>query len=216
VEAGELRNGGTRAVSGTLVLTRAMSDTRAAARVEHLGLLRALDVLERAVAYFDCAGDLFYANPAFARELENCPASAWLHQEIRAFVDVLCARSSSEERASGERRVEREVAHGRIRYRLKGGPIPLGSGPPGDVVVVMVDSPPLFPSDLALRERFGLSRQESRILRLLIDGRSNMEIARVLSISSHTVRHHLESIFPKLRVRSRTEIASKLLRAEEE
>lgn len=110
---------------------------------------------------------------------------------------------------------QRDVANGGMRYRLKGAAIPLGSGAPGDVVLVMIESPPPFPSDLALRERFGLSRQESRILRLLIDGRTNREIARALSISPHTVRHHLESIFPKLRVRSRAEIASKLFRMEE-
>lgn len=187
-----------------------MSESHPGARTEHLALLRALDVLERAVAYFDCAGRLLYASPAFRRELAGCHASAWLHQEVQALVDAMCARSGAE-----EGRVEREVTNGGIRYRLKGCPIPLGSDPPGDVVLVMLESPPWLVSDPELRGRFGLSRQESRILRLLVDGRTNGEIARALSISPHTVRHHLESIFPKLGVRSRAEIASRLLRAGE-
>jgi DNA-binding CsgD family transcriptional regulator len=48
-------------------------------------------------------------------------------------------------------------------------------------------------------------------MRCVEDGLSNAEIARQLWIQPTTVRKHLENIFAKLGVRSRTAALSKLL-----
>jgi LuxR family maltose regulon positive regulatory protein len=50
-----------------------------------------------------------------------------------------------------------------------------------------------------------LSSQELRVLRLLIPGRSNAEIARELVISVNTVRTHVQNIYRKLDVHNRAE-----------
>jgi DNA-binding CsgD family transcriptional regulator len=50
----------------------------------------------------------------------------------------------------------------------------------------------------------GLSPREREVLRLVADGRTNREIARCLSISAHTVAHHVTSILNKLGLESRT------------
>jgi LuxR family maltose regulon positive regulatory protein len=50
-----------------------------------------------------------------------------------------------------------------------------------------------------------LSDQEQRILRLLVVGRSNPEIARELVISVNTVKTHVQSLYRKLNVRNRIE-----------
>jgi LuxR family transcriptional regulator, maltose regulon positive regulatory protein len=50
-----------------------------------------------------------------------------------------------------------------------------------------------------------LSQQELRVLRLLVAGRSNAEIASELVVSNNTVKTHVKSIYRKLNVKSRDE-----------
>jgi DNA-binding CsgD family transcriptional regulator len=50
----------------------------------------------------------------------------------------------------------------------------------------------------------GLSPRELDVLRLVAKGKSNREIAAVLVISEHTVARHLQNIYAKLRLTSRT------------
>jgi ATP/maltotriose-dependent transcriptional regulator MalT len=54
------------------------------------------------------------------------------------------------------------------------------------------------------RDRYGLSPRELEVLRLLASGKSNREIAHSLVISEHTVARHMQHIFTKLGVTSRT------------
>jgi DNA-binding CsgD family transcriptional regulator/tetratricopeptide (TPR) repeat protein len=56
-----------------------------------------------------------------------------------------------------------------------------------------------------------LTAQEDRIARLVAEGLSNKEIAGRLVVSTKTVEGHLRSIFEKLGVRSRTQVARILL-----
>lgn len=51
-----------------------------------------------------------------------------------------------------------------------------------------------------------LSRREEDVVRLLMEGRSNREIAQTLKLSEHTIKNYLFRIFDKLGVSSRTEL----------
>jgi ATP/maltotriose-dependent transcriptional regulator MalT len=56
----------------------------------------------------------------------------------------------------------------------------------------------------AHRDIHGLTTRELQILRVLATGKSNHEIATELVISDHTVRRHIQNIFAKLGVSSRS------------
>ncbi len=58
--------------------------------------------------------------------------------------------------------------------------------------------------DAAPGDKHGLTARELEVLRLVAAGRSNREIAETLVISEHTVARHLQNIFAKLGVSSRT------------
>ena len=60
--------------------------------------------------------------------------------------------------------------------------------------------------------KFGLSRREIQVLRLLVAGRSNPEIAMTLFIGSRTAQSHVASILKKLQVSNRTEAAAVAMR----
>lgn len=51
-----------------------------------------------------------------------------------------------------------------------------------------------------------LTLREEQIVRLLLKGRTNKEIAISLSISDKTVKHHMTALIQKLHVRNRTEV----------
>jgi DNA-binding CsgD family transcriptional regulator len=57
-------------------------------------------------------------------------------------------------------------------------------------------------------ETHGLSQRELEVLRLVAAGKSNREIASALVISEHTVARHLQNIFAKLGLSSRTAAAA--------
>ncbi len=68
---------------------------------------------------------------------------------------------------------------------------------PGDLVPILLDS-------------YGLSERETDIVFLVCRGISTKEMAAELSISVHTVRDHLKSIFEKAGVNSRGELVAGL------
>lgn len=50
-----------------------------------------------------------------------------------------------------------------------------------------------------------LSQRELQVLRLLAANRRDLEIAEALSVTRHTVRHHLRKLFAKLDVQRRAD-----------
>lgn len=65
-----------------------------------------------------------------------------------------------------------------------------------------LDQPPETPP-----KAFGLTRREREIVDLMVAGYTNADIARQCSISEQTVKHHVSSIYDKLGVYNRVELA---------
>ncbi len=64
-------------------------------------------------------------------------------------------------------------------------------------------------------DRLGsLSQQERRVLDLIADGLTNRQIAAAMSLSDKTIKNYVTSLMAKLGVRSRTEAAVYITRAE--
>ena len=57
------------------------------------------------------------------------------------------------------------------------------------------------------RPKFGLTHRETEVIALIVGGYNNREIAKKFAISVDTVKHHLTSIFDKLGVSNRLELA---------
>jgi DNA-binding NarL/FixJ family response regulator len=64
----------------------------------------------------------------------------------------------------------------------------------------------------AAGSRVRLSERELDVVRLVVDGRSNDEIATRLGIGAKTVESHLRRLFERLDIASRTELATRALR----
>jgi DNA-binding NarL/FixJ family response regulator len=65
---------------------------------------------------------------------------------------------------------------------------------------------------LAAASHVRLSERELDVVRLVVDGRSNDEIAVRLGIGAKTVESHLRRLFERLDIASRTELATRALR----
>jgi DNA-binding NarL/FixJ family response regulator len=98
--------------------------------------------------------------------------------------------------------------HGTSGRWLRVTAIPMESGD-GHVGVMLE---PARPADLApiLLESYNLTPREIDIVLLLARGQATKEIATELSLSSHTVRDHVKSIFDKTGVTSRGELVARL------
>lgn len=73
--------------------------------------------------------------------------------------------------------------------------------------------PPTVAARLAQRVPcMELSSRELDVLRLIVDGKSNKEIASTLSVTESTIKNHVNSILNKLNVRDRTQAATTALR----
>lgn len=60
-------------------------------------------------------------------------------------------------------------------------------------------------------ELAGLTDRELDVVKLLLEGGSNDQVARQLHVSLHTVKSHVQAIFRKLEVRSRAELLARFV-----
>ncbi len=78
-------------------------------------------------------------------------------------------------------------------------------------------NPSVIPAKSTSRANFkaqhsNLTEREYEVLKLVVDGKSNLEIAKILNISEHTSKAHVCNIIQKLLVDDRTQAAVKAIK----
>jgi DNA-binding CsgD family transcriptional regulator len=79
------------------------------------------------------------------------------------------------------------------------------AGAPYGIAVTIEPSTAAERADLFVRA-FGLSAREAELLTAMATGADTRELAKVLSVSEHTVQDHLKNVFAKTSARSRSQL----------
>ncbi len=61
-----------------------------------------------------------------------------------------------------------------------------------------------------VQQRFGLSPRQAEVALLLAQGHTTADIAKMLDLTTHTVRHHAEQVLQRLNVRTRQQAMVRL------
>jgi len=170
--------------------------------------------LPEGVVLLDERARVVYENPAFHELLAEDPDARIERECVRAgrFVLTLAAAKrakSCPEEIIGPRATA--LRSGTAAYRLRSalvGPGVLDIGPMA--LVVLERTTPTGRLLERFRTRFRLTPRELAVSRLLAEGRSNEEVARLLGVSIHTARRHVEHVLMKLGVHSRAAVGATL------
>jgi DNA-binding CsgD family transcriptional regulator len=157
-------------------------------------------------------GEVVRLNRWLAELLRRMPRGRYLEEALGSF-----ARTIADTRPprTGARHVEppsmRELRTAMGTCRMWGWWVELDRYGLGRLVLMTVQPVDLEAvPDEVLRKRFGLTRRQIAVARLLAEGRSNEGIAVALCISQYTARHHTEAVMAKLGVSSRAEVGPRL------
>jgi DNA-binding NarL/FixJ family response regulator len=87
----------------------------------------------------------------------------------------------------------------------------VGQVAPGEILLRLLEGE--FENDnLVLKRKLQLTQRESEVLMWIARGKSNRDIAEILSLSPRTVNKHLEQIYSKLGVENRASAAALAVR----
>jgi DNA-binding CsgD family transcriptional regulator len=168
-----------------------------------------LDKIGQRLVLFTVAGREIYRTAVMRRTLAEDPE----HERIEAALEAVARGTAhmplGNNRPEHARLLRDDLTRREIRtstacYHLRGSLMgPDTVGPEPTVLVSMDHLVTEPPSAVTLRGRFGLTVREVQVACLLVQRLTNAEIASALGISSHTARHHTESVLMKVGVNTR-------------
>jgi DNA-binding CsgD family transcriptional regulator len=179
-------------------------------------LLPMLDRIGERLMLFSLTGRELHRNLSMRRTIEEDPDGERLREGAqgvaRAVIAYAQANGGETARLLGvEGDSAQQLGTTFGRYRMHGCIVGPDAPDAGAAVLVSVDRPtPELPGAQALRERFKLTVREVQVACLLVQRMTNEEIAGALGISTHTARHHTESVLLKTGVTSRRALHSML------
>jgi DNA-binding CsgD family transcriptional regulator len=174
-------------------------------------LARVMDVLPAELVLCSPGGAILHANQHARKRLDTGENRKSIREEIRFLcvglhlqIEEGAGREATEFVPQAERHVTLDGSEVHLRAVDLGVP---RHGRSPTTLILLDSQDPL--SDLDLEQQ-GLTPAEIRIARLVMRGRTNREIALSLSVSVHTVRHHVQHIHDKVGVSSRTQLLGTL------
>ena len=165
----------------------------------------ALDAAAQFLIAVDRAGDILWFTPQAYRLVEERfgePDGG----KLRLPENVI---EWLRQRASGD---PASVVGDEIAIDTRGARIRIGFGGSTDRGEIILRISAVASSDRneALRTRFALTRREAEVAAWIAQGKSNRDVAAILSLSPRTIDKHLEVIFAKMGVENRTALAATL------
>ena len=155
------------------------------------------------------SGHILEASPASLGLLERFfPGSGAAPAELPEVLHTWIARSRHWGLDRPAFTESRQFARASYSTKLRVHFIPDADSAAAGYLMLKSDRFELSQSDL---EGLALSSREREVLALVATGKTNGEVARVLAISARTVQKHLEHIFQKLGVETRTAAAIRAL-----
>lgn len=180
-------------------------------------LVETLDTFSHAVGIWRLDGTEAHRSTALRALLEAEGESARIVAEIQALArrtSRLLHRRPKADPGATVRVGAREVSTASARFEIRSGLLASRMFGRDPVVLVTVQRlTPSIPAVAVLRDRFGLTRREADVARLLGLGLSERAIAERLCVSPHTIRSHGERIFRKVGVHDRGALMYRLLGA---
>lgn len=175
-------------------------------------LLNTLDSLQQPALIADSSGRVVHETPSLGAALSTEPQREQLRVAMLNLLTDAAAVAGGSRLTSFRPVILREVSTQSGCYRMRACLYGSAQGPERSFILIGLETlSPRAPSEGALRDRFGLTPAEARVGLLLARGKSNVEIARELFISSHTAKRHTEHVLQKLGVRSRAEVAATIM-----
>ena len=175
---------------------------------EAQGARTALDMSGRTMLAADAHGNVKWATPQaqqilakLASNIADHGASAVGDVELPPQVRAWMARNASNVTPSLSQNIVVATHNLRIRFRL------LSRVADDEILLVIQQAEPAEierAGTRKLQSRLGLTSREAEVLYWLSKGKSNRDIADILGISYRTVDKHLEHLFTKIGVESRS------------
>jgi DNA-binding CsgD family transcriptional regulator len=178
---------------------------------QQAALARTLDTLAEGLLVCDGRGAIIHANAALDALLRAEPERGRLYLEVRRIAETLTGAGTPEGPLAGPLRST--ITTMSANYRVQGNYLAEDTFHAGVAILVTVErTTPAMPAEADIQARFGLTRKEAAVTRLLAEGKANAAVAAALYISPHTARRHTESVMKKLGVASRAEVGPLLFR----
>ncbi len=169
-------------------------------------LAQALDALAMPIAVVHLNRTVLCGNTAFTEAFPE-PAAAELITDAWARLGDL-VKDENDELVRVPRAGESGV-RGSRRVRLQAVTLDGMTEPEWFILVVERRAARRLTSD-NVQQRFGLSPRQAEVALLLAQGHTTADIARMLNLTTHTVRHHAEQVLSRLNVRTRQQAMVRL------